>query len=298
MTPNVDTPSPPSPGHIALSACVAEVLAPKAGNVHPGADFEDTIWVEFVLSASVCGPLLNNAAQHGVGRTILSCVQATRRAVGTNTNLGMILLMAPLCAVGKGERLSDGVCQVLGALGPLDAQATYEAIRLASPGGLGRVENDDVSGSPPDSLVAAMRLAAPRDAVARQYATNFNDVLEIIAPELSAHNEPLDQAIVRVHLEQMAREPDSLIVRKCGQPEGLESQRRAADVLDAGWPSEPRSLARFAELDAWCRAKGHRRNPGTSADLVAAALFAALRDGAVAYPLNWSAQLNTLTHNL
>ena len=196
--------------------------------------------------------------------------------------------MAKVLVIDDNPTVRAGVRRVLSALGPIDAQTVYEAIRLAKPGGLGRVGEHDVSEPPPDSLVAAMRLAAPPDAVARQYTNGFADVLESIAPALAAHGEPLDRAIVRVHLEQMAREPDGLIVRKCGQPEGLEAQRRAAAVLDAGWPSEPRGLARFAELDGWCRAGGHRRNPGTSADLVAAGLFAALRDGTIQMPLSWS----------
>jgi hypothetical protein len=35
---------------------------------------------------------------------------------------------------------------------------------------------------------------------------------------------------------------------------------------------------------AWLRAEGHTRNPGATADLVCAGLFAALRDGTIALP--------------
>ena len=40
----------------------------------------------------------------------------------------------------------------------------------------------------------------------------------------------------------------------------------------------------FREFDAWLRADGHRRNPGTTADLIAASLFAAFRDGILPMP--------------
>ena len=78
------------------------MTAPKPGNVHRGADFEDVTYVDFVQSAVVVGPILERAAELGVGRTVLEAVRATREAVGTNTNLGTLLLLAPLAAVPDG----------------------------------------------------------------------------------------------------------------------------------------------------------------------------------------------------
>jgi triphosphoribosyl-dephospho-CoA synthase len=55
-------------------------------------------------------------------------------------------------------------------------------------------------------------------------------------------------------------------------------------VLAAGWPDGEVGVARLDEFDAWLRADGHARNPGATADLVTAALFAALRDGTIRLP--------------
>ena len=281
-----------SPGRLAQLACIVEVMAPKAGNVHPDADFDDLTWSDFVRSSSVCAPLLDRAVCHGVGPTVLACVEATHRAVGSNTNLGTVLLLAPLCAVPLGQPLAMGVAQVLDGLTPGDARCVYEAIQLANPGGLGRAAEGDVCGPLTMAVVDAMRLAADRDAVARQYVTGFSYVLEWIMPRLGARDLALDRVVVRTHLEHMAREPDSLIHRKCGRQMAEESQRRAAGVLTAGWPGSVRGVEQFAEFDQWLRADGHRRNPGTSADLIAAGLYAAMREGLITQPYQWSRPLS------
>lgn len=278
-------------GELAQLACVTEVCAPKAGNVHPGAPFDDASWIEFATSAMVVRPILDLAAQRGVGPTVLDAVKATRNAVGNNTNLGILLLLAPLCAAPADRDPADGVAGVLSALTMRDAEAVYEAIRTANPGGLGVSAHEDVADRPTMGLVDAMRLASDRDAIARQYVTGFHDVIRLIAPgivELYRQGAGLDDVLVRTHIEQMARQPDSLIGRKCGEGTARESQRRAAAVLEAGGPETDRGRELFDRLDDWLRADGHRRNPGTSADLIAAGLFVALRRGEIEQPFLWS----------
>ena len=287
-------PSAASPGQLAQWACVAEVMAPKAGNVHPGAPFEDVSWQDFVTSAMVTRTILDDAATRGVGRTVFDCVTATRQAVAANTNLGMVLLLAPLCAAAEDETLEVGIERVLSTCNDEDAQAVYQAIRLAVPGGLGTVAKADVHQRLSTGLVDAMRLAGDRDAVARQYANGFEDVLHTMAPrvvELVGQGRGLDQAIVRVHLEQMAREPDGLIRRKCGDDVAGQSSHRAAAVVDANWPDTAEATRLFDDLDHWLRADGHRRNPGTSADMVTAGLFVAMHDGDIVHPFGWAQPL-------
>ena len=287
--------SPGSPGNLAQWACVTEVCAPKAGNVHPGASFDDTTWIDFVVSSAVARPILDRAPERGVGNTVLDAVMATRDAVGKNTNLGLLLLLAPLCAASANAEIGEGVQQVLATLTPHDAEAVYEAIRLVRPGGLGSAPRGDVAQGPTAGLVEAMASAADRDAVARQYTNGFDDVLRVVAPrldEIYREGTALDAAIVRAHLEQMAREPDSLIRRKCGEREAYESQRGAATVLNAGWPDREEGCRRFADLDAWLRDRGNARNPGTSADLVAGGLFAAFRRGKIMPPFRWACSVD------
>lgn len=275
------------------AACLMEVTAPKPGNVHPGARFEDVSFDDFVRSAEVIAPVLARAGQLGVGWVMLEAVRATQEAVGRNTNLGIILLLAPLAAVPAGRTLQTGIATVLGQLSVDDARHCYAAIRLAMPGGLGTAEQADVSAEPNMNLVAAMTLAADRDSVAKQYANGFADVLKWGLPRLGDCYDACrwQESIVRLQLQLMARLPDTLIARKCGWDVARQSQHRAQRVLASGWPDQPVGRQLMAAFDCWLRADGHRRNPGTTADLVAAILFAGLREGVIDIPadLNGSA---------
>src|SRR5262249_50470474 len=139
---------------------------------------ETTTYAAFVKSAIAVGPVIGNVAVAGVGRSVRDAGRATRDAVGTNTNLGTLLLIAPLAALPPGPRLRDGIGALLDALTLDDTRYVYESIRLAQAGGLGRTETADVSAEPPPALLLteAMRMAADRDLVAKQYVTNFEDV--------------------------------------------------------------------------------------------------------------------------
>ncbi len=274
-------------GQCATLACLLEVTAPKPGNVHRGADFDDVSFVDFVASAVAIGPVMERAATRGLGKTILDAVKATRSVVSTNTNLGTILLLAPLASVPRERALAEGVTDVLSRLGADDARLVYEAIRLAQPGGLGQVSEMDVAHPPPDDLLSAMRLAADRDMVSRQYVEQFSCVLEVVVPWIVGGRQSgwsLTQSIIHAHVRLLSRFPDSLIARKCGAEVAEKSAALAGQVLDAGEPGNDDYQRALADLDFWLRSDGNRRNPGTTADLIAAGLFAALRDGLIQPP--------------
>jgi triphosphoribosyl-dephospho-CoA synthase len=277
--------SPLSIGQCATLACLLEATAPKVGNVHRGADFENLTFTDFVVSAVAIGPAMeacsNPLQRVSVGATILEAIRATRQLVGTNTNLGMVLLIAPLAAVPRDEPLASGIGKVLRGLTPEDSRLVYEAIRFAQPGGMGKVKEMDVAAEAPNDLLAAMAAAAEQDLVAQQYVTDFDLVLSKIAPWLSeaASRWSLMDAIIHTHLRLLSEYPDSLIARKCGLETALEVSNYAAAVLAAGSPGEDSYYEAAADLDFFLRSDGHRRNPGTTADLIAAGLFALLRDG-------------------
>ena len=277
-----------SPGMLAQIACVLEATARKPGNVHRFQDFDDTTYLDFILSALAIGPAFDRSAGRGIGAIVLDAVASTRRVVASNTNLGMILLLAPLAEAPRGVPLREGLAAILHATTVNDARLVYQAIRLARPGGLGRADAQDVAEEPSQPLRSVMALAADRDAVARQYAGGFREVFEIGVPALRsalAAGRALELAVIRAHLRLMAEVPDTLIARKCGRDEALESARLAARVLGEGWPDSDLGIQRCAELDGWLRGKGHDRNPGTTADLVAAALFVCLRDETINMPV-------------
>ncbi|MDP6719455.1 MAG: triphosphoribosyl-dephospho-CoA synthase, partial [Pirellulaceae bacterium] len=136
-----------SVGQCATLACLLEVIATKPGNVHRAADFEDLGLLDFAVSSAAIEPAIALAHQQGVGAAVLQATRATQDLVQSNTNLGTILLLAPLAAVSAEMPLVEGLPGVLANLQPADAAAVYEAIRLASPGGLGKVDEMDVAGA-------------------------------------------------------------------------------------------------------------------------------------------------------
>jgi len=280
-----------SPGRLAQIACLLEVTAQKPGNVHRFADFADLHLVEFLLSASAIAGPLDRARAEGVGPAVLGAIEATRRVVNTNTNLGMVLLLAPLAAVPEKTGLAEGIETVLAATTVDDAKLVYRAIRLAQPGGLGEVPDQDVTSEPTITLRAAMTLAAGRDSIARQYANGFREVLSEALPVLRESlqaGRPLETALVAAYLHILAHHPDSLIARKYGPAHASEVSRRAALLLNAGWPEREHARRLCGEFDAWLRQPDNRFNPGTTADLLTAALYAALREGTIQLPFSRS----------
>ena len=258
-------------------ACEWEVRARKVGNVHPGRDFADTTADDFLRSAEAVEAAFREELQRTptVGSLVLAGVRATRAKVSVNTNLGILLLLAPLALAPS----PDEVGGVLGALTVEDARQVYEAIRLANPGGLGHAAEHDVADEPTVTLSAAMSLAADRDLVARQYQESFLTILEVGLPALTqghANHCSAEAAVIHCHLQLMAREPDTLIARKLG-PEAAHGVRdRARAALKLGGLGTPAGRSRARELDQYLRSDGNKLNPGATADLVAASIYCAL----------------------
>lgn len=267
-------------------ACLLESTARKAGNVHPGRSFKHLDYEDFVRSAEAVAPILPLAGKLGVGSTVLECVRATREVCPHNTNLGIVLLLAPLCAVPLEMELSSGIGGVLNSLTAGDAEAVYEAIRLAAPRGLGEAERQDVSQQPTQTLLEVMSMAADRDSIAEQYATAFRRVLASggMLPPGSAFAAHWETAVIRLQLEMMASQPDTDIARKCGSETAGQSAVLARKVLDSLWPQSVAGTRLFREFDQWLRDPDSQRNPGTTADLVTASLFVALRERRIAPP--------------
>jgi len=281
------SPAKLSIGQCATLACLLEVTAPKPGNVHRGADFEDLTFSDFAASAVAIAPAMDGALESGVGTAVLTAAQATRSLVNTNTNLGTVLLLAPLSAVPPGTKLDTGVAQIIKGLTASDTRQVYEAIRIANPGGMGEVDSMDLAETPPDNLLAAMRHAASRDLVARQYATDFSEVFGVAATGIVRGVDKgwrLMDAIVHTHVKLMSQFPDSLIARKYGDETVYRSAELASHVLEAGEPGDEDYHCSLSDLDFWLRSDHHRRNPGTTADLIAAGLFVLLRDEIIQPP--------------
>ncbi len=261
-------------------SCLAELDALKPGNVHRFADDERMSVADFERSAAAAAPAMGRAGL-SVGKRILGAVEATRNAVGQNTNLGIILLAAPLASAAldrEGGDLRARVGDVLDALTVQDARDTYEAIRIAQPGGLGEAPSHDVAAEPRVTLLEAMRAAEARDRIAWNYTHGLSDIFGLGLVWLKqAHerwgNSPF--AVTRVYLGFLAHLSDTLIERKFGTDVAASSARgsaaagggiagmraarghdRAADGLRPraqGARAEPRHIGRSHGGDGLCR---------------------------------------------
>ena len=259
-----------------------EVMSPKPGNVSPGTEFSDASVDDFLKSADAIAPILATASERSLGATILEAILATRNVVDHNTNLGIVLLLAPLAAVSSDQSLRVGIAAVLNTTTVEDSRLVYEAIRTAQPSGLGEAGEQDLNVEPTLNLLECMKLAADRDMIAAQYASGFHDVLKSGRDFLLEYN-PLPitqpQKISMLAVRLLAEFGDSLIARKCGAEMSDIVSEKARSLLDIGWPMQHDTAQQFAAFDAFLRADGNRRNPGTTADLVAGIIFAALREG-------------------
>jgi len=266
-------------------ACLVEAAAPKPGNVSPGRPFHDMRFEDFVASALAIGPVVARADQVPLGQTVRLAVEATRQRTTANTNLGIILLFVPLAraALRNVPALRVGVRAELAATTVADAAEVYQAIRLARPGGLGTVPTADLGGRPTITLLETMELARGRDQVAAEYVSGYSTTYELTLPALrQARRSGLDwaDAVVETYLTLLAQVPDTLIARKLGPAAADEVRREAATVLAAGGVRDPAGRTLLAEFDARLRDPQNTHNPGTTADLVAAGLFALqLEDG-------------------
>ena len=247
-------------------ACVLEATAPKAGNVYPGRPFDTLSYEHFIVAAEITSRELTRFNVSTTQR-ILSCVEETKRIAGTNVNLGIILLMGPIV---ESMHANKDVSIVFDSWSVEDGQRINKAIRIAEAGGINRVEPMDVYDTESEvDILAAMKSAADRDRIAKQYAEGFTDLAESIVPVLETCIEECGDVlsgICQAHLRILAADPDSLIARKNGLEVAISVQQRAAsiDLLD---------VDAIDQFDLWLRSDGNQLNPGTTADLIAAALL-------------------------
>jgi triphosphoribosyl-dephospho-CoA synthase len=268
-------------------ACILEATAPKAGNVYPGREFDDLTYLDFVTAAEIAASCFDQSTT-SFSHAVLAASERIAETVGTNVNLGILLLLGPIV---ESDSPDDGpprsraqwqtrMTTTLASLTADDTSRLYDAINAAAPGGMGHVDDMDLSGTPPRNFMAAMRAAKSWDRIARNYADGFSDLFETVVPLLARsieHETDLLTGIVIAHLGLLAAEPDTLIVRKFGPEVALNVQQRANfDPKDAEKRESFDLFLRTGETDRL--GKTSRLNPGTTADLIAAGLYILLRE--------------------
>lgn len=256
-------------------ACLAELEALKPGNVHIFADGHGMQVQHFITSAEVSAYPMSQP-EFSVGQRIYHAVKATIDAVGCNTNLGIILLCAPVIQSYLDNSqifTKEHLRQTLSDLTCLDAKFVYQAIQLANPAGLGRLEKHDVNEIPTITLLEAMHAAQNYDAIAQQYVNVYEQVFSYGVAEykeIKMRWESEAWVNTAVYLNFLAHITDTHILRKFGREAALAVQQQAKLHYQAFINQDNPKLYMPALLkfDATLKAKGI--NPGTSADLTVA----------------------------
>jgi triphosphoribosyl-dephospho-CoA synthase len=265
-----------------LKACELDVTAFKPGNVSIYANGHDMTVADFRLSAKVSAQSVCNP-DFSIGEKIYYAVKATREAVHCNTNLGIVLLCAPLIQAASQTTPESGLRQTLTKMLTSttieDAEWVFKAIALASPGGLGKSELEDVNHKPGVTLTEAMRIASPRDRIALQFLTNFKDIFDSGVLTYNAHFDKWGQenwAVVAVYAHFLSQYPDSHIERKYGSKYSRMVSSNMINVLNALSKTEnpEQLLALLFKIDQDFKSMGV--NPGTTADMSVATVLTVL----------------------
>jgi triphosphoribosyl-dephospho-CoA synthase len=289
-------------------AMLLEVTAYKPGNVTPTASFEGTRIEHFLASAVAAESSFEEAARRGIavsenklsirdvgmGQIIKECaadINAWQK--GGNTLLGTMILFIPIVVAAgmtpTGEnfvfnfhRLRENLRLVVESTTAEDAVGLYEAIDVAKPSGLGDAPDLDVTDPASKtrllkenvSLFEVFKLAAGYDDICSEWVRNYPITFDLAYPYLTAQLERanLNTAVVHTFLKILSEHPDTFIARKAGVEKAREVSLDAKKVLELGGLETPDGRKFIRELDIRLRTSGNLFNPGTTADLTAAAL--------------------------
>jgi len=295
-------------------AILLEASAHKPGNVNVVTDFENTRYEHFLASAVAVAPSLKSGARKGiavsdgkidiaevgVGKIIKNCVTETASwQHGGNTLLGTIILLSPMAVaagmVFKNEgfavgNLRENLKLVTSSTTPKDAVDVYDAIEIANPSALGKAPDLDVNDPASKirilhekvSLYEVFKIAEPYDTICSEYVNNYHVTFDLAYPALSKH---LDQtsdpssATIQTFLEVLAKVPDTFIARKTNIQKAREVSLRAKEVVEVGGVETPAGKKALNKLDKELRKQSNLLNPGTTADIIAAALAIKVLDG-------------------
>ncbi|MCS7115191.1 MAG: triphosphoribosyl-dephospho-CoA synthase [Nitrososphaerota archaeon] len=297
-------------------AILLEVSADKPGNVNLVVGFEGTNHAHFLASAVAAAPHFRMAAERGiaaskgklslsdvgVGPIIRNCIadiNAWQR--GGNTLLGTIILLVPMASAAGMTPTSEGgvfeipelrrnLRRVVESTTPEDAVAVYEAIAIAKPSGLGKAPDLDVNDpgsvkrirNEKISLYQVFKIASGYDMVCSEWVNNYAITFDFAYPKLASQikeSKDLNVAVIHTFLEVLSAYPDTFIARKAGIERARWVSAMAAETLKHGGLKTAKGKKRLSELDYALRRQSNILNPGTTADIIAAALALNLLTG-------------------
>jgi triphosphoribosyl-dephospho-CoA synthase len=289
-------------------AILLEVSAEKPGNVNLTSGFEGTTCQHFLASAVAAGPSFQEAAYRGtlvaekklgivevgLGQLIKTCasdVNAWQR--GGNTILGTIMLFAPI-AVAAGMTptnknyafdfsvLRKNIDLVVKSTTAWDSVHLYEAVDIVSPSGLNEAPDLDVTdpGSKERlikenvTLFDVFKIASAYDNICAEWVNNYSVTFDLAYPYLMEQlkSKSLNTAVVHTFLKILSQCPDTFIARKVGKEKAQEVSSDAKAILELGGLETEKGQKSLKEFDLKLRLSQNKCNPGTTADLTAAAL--------------------------
>ena len=261
-----------------LFSCKKDIELIKPGNVNLLSSHKDTKAQDYLDSAILSSKELFNQ-NYSLGKRILESVNVTRSKVNVNTNLGIILLCAPVIQSYidfNNLDLREGIKKTLSTTSIKDTHDLCAAINISSPGGLGDSDMYDTASYPNASIKQIMNYSQEYDRISYQYSHNFSDIFDFIIPKLEFLNqryESLDISLSLLFIEILAKIPDSHISRKFGDKIAKKTSNNAHDLLKIlDREHDPDYLAKaLNNLDYEYKKKGI--NPGTTADLLVASLM-------------------------
>jgi triphosphoribosyl-dephospho-CoA synthase len=287
-------------------AMLLEVSAAKPGNVNFATGFEGTRVEHFLASAVAATASFEEAARRGIAvhdkKLSVSDVgmgQIMKRCAadinvwqkGGNTMLGTVILFVPI-AVAAGmtsteenfdlARLRENLRLTVESTTAEDAVYLYEAIDVAKPSGLGGAPDLDVNDPASKtrilkenvSLYEVFKIAASYDDICSEWVNNYSITFDLAYPYLMQQLErgDLNTAVVHTFLKILSEHPDTFIARKVGVEKAQEISLDAKKILKLGGLETSEGKKNIFEFDRKLRESGNQLNPGTTADLTAAAL--------------------------
>jgi triphosphoribosyl-dephospho-CoA synthase len=180
--------------------------------------------------------------------------------------------------------------KIVEATTPEDAVAVYEAVKIAKPSGLGKAPDLDVND--PNSLkriveerislYQVFKIASAYDMVCSEWVNNYPVTFDFAYPRLMKNlkeDGDLNMAVIHTFLEVLAKYPDTFIARKVGLKRACEVSAMAEEALKSGGLKTTVGREKLRRFDATLRKESNALNPGTTADIIAAALALAVLDG-------------------
>lgn len=255
------------------ASLITDIDALKPGNVGRHAPGHGMSVEDFIRSAELTTPILCDRTL-GVGSRILKGVEVTQDGVGCNTNLGILLLFAPLIFAMQhkqaAQSLHASLAKSLNDIGVRESARIFRAICLANPAGLGQSSQYDVHLLPETTIKEAMQVSRDRDRIAFQYVSNYEDVfgrgLDQITTSLNRWNS-MEWAATGCYMNLLSALSDSHVQRKFGTEVADNVKRQAQAVMNRFMScTEPESM-RNELLDFDQKLKSRGINPGTTADL-------------------------------